>query len=130
MSSTLRISRLCAAIALGWVSVAAADVSGLLGNTIVAYDRRNPEIVIKTQLHADGTYQTWVSGGLGKPITTRGTWQELDGKLCYTQTSKPIPGRPTHFCAKGMGGRKVGDTWILLWDDGTMYKGRVVAGTH
>lgn len=129
MMKTLRISVLSGAAALGVASVALADVSGLFGNTLVEYDRQNPEIVVKVQLYADGTYQTWVSAGF-KPITTTGTWKEQDGKLCYTQTSKPIPGRPTYFCAKGMVGRKVGDTWIERgWDDGRWYKGPVVAGS-
>jgi hypothetical protein len=129
MLNPLRISLLSGAAALGVVSVALADVSGLFGNTSVLYDRQNPEFVVKVQLHADGTYQTWVSAGF-KPITTMGTWMERDGKLCYIQTSKPIPGTPTYFCAKGMGGRKVGDTWLERWDDGRMFKGRVVAGSN
>jgi hypothetical protein len=128
MTKTLWVSLLSGAAALGVVSVALADVSGLVGNTLVEYDRQNHEIVIKTQLHADGSYQSWISAGPAT-ITTNGTWKELDGKLCYTQTSKPIPGRPTYFCAKGMDGRKVGDTWLRRDDDyGRWYKGRVVAG--
>jgi hypothetical protein len=128
MLNTLRVSLLSGAAALGVVSVALADMSGLFGNTVVEYDRQNPEIVVKVQIHPDGTYQTWVSAGF-RPITTTGTWAERDGKLCYTQTSKPIPGRPSYFCAKGMDGKKVGDTWIERgWDDGRWYKGRVVAG--
>ncbi len=130
MSNTLRFSLVSGGAALGVVSVALADVSGLVGNTIVEYDRQIPEIVIKVQLHADGSYQSWVSGGL-TTITTNGTWKEQDGKLCYTQTSKPIPGRPTYFCAKGMDGKKVGDSWLRRDDDyGRWYKGRVVAGSN
>src|ERR1700733_13412804 len=101
--------------------IAHVDVSGLIGNTIVEYDRRNPEFVVKGQLYADGTYKTWVSGGF-KTITTTGTWNEQDGKLCYTQSSKPIPGTPTYFCAHDMDGKKVGDTWIERWPDGRMFK--------
>jgi hypothetical protein len=112
------------------VSVALADMSGLVGNTLVEYDRQNHEIVIKVQLHADGSYQSWVGDGL-TTVTTTGTWKEQDGKLCYTQTSKPIRGRPTYFCAKGMNGKKVGDTWLRRDDDyGRMYTGTVVAGTN
>jgi hypothetical protein len=33
---------------------------------------------------------------------SRCAWKEQDGKPCYTQTSKPIPGRLTYFCAKGV----------------------------
>jgi hypothetical protein len=128
--NTLRISLLGGVAALGVASVAVADMSGLFGNTIVAFDRRNPEIVVKTQLNADGTYQAWVSGNLGKPVTTQGTWNEQDGKLCYTQTSPPIPGRPIHFCIHDMDGKKVGDTWIDRWEDGGTYKSRVVAGSN
>jgi len=106
-----------------------AEMSGLFGNTIIQYDRQNPEFVVRGQLFADGTYQTWASGGF-KTITTMGTWKEQDGKLCYTQSSKPIPGTPTYFCAKGMDGRKVGDTWIERWPDGRTFKGRVVAGLN
>ena len=127
--NTLRICLLSGGAALVMVSVALAEVSGLFGNTCVLYDRQNPEFVVKVQLHADGTYQTGVSGGF-KTLTTTGTWKEQDGKLCYRQASKPIPGTPTYFCAKGMGGRKVGDTWLERWDDGRMFKGRVEAGSN
>jgi hypothetical protein len=126
MMNTLRVSILTAAAALGLVSVALADVSGLFGNTIVEYDRHNPEFVVKVQIYADGTYKTWTTNGF-KTVTTTGTWKEQDGKLCYTQSSNPIPGTPTYFCAKGAGGGKVGDTWLERWPDGRMFKGRVVA---
>jgi hypothetical protein len=108
--------------------IAHADVSGLIGNTVVEYDRQNPAFVVKVQLYADGTYRTWVSVGF-KPITTTGTWREQGGKLCYTQSSKPIPGTPTYFCAHGMDGKNVGDTWIERWPDGRMFKAQVLAGS-
>ena len=129
MLDTLRICLLSGAATLGVASVALADVSGLFGNTIVEYDRQNPEFVVKGQLYSDGTYQTWTSGGF-RTITTTGTWKEQDGKLCYTQTSPPIPGRPIHFCIHDMDGKKVGDTWIDRWEDGGTYKSRVVAGSN
>ena len=129
MLKTLRIALLIVAAALGVAPVAVADMSGLFGNTSVLYDRQKPEFVVKVQLYADGTYQTWVSGGF-RTIMTNGTWKEQDGKLCYTQTSKAIPGTPIYFCAKGMDGRKVGDTWLERWDDGRMFKGRVIAGSN
>ncbi|MEJ0005485.1 MAG: hypothetical protein WDM77_03635 [Steroidobacteraceae bacterium] len=129
MSNTFRISLMGGAAGLAVASVALADMSGLFGNTSVLFDRRNPEFVVKVQLFADGTYQTGVSGGF-KTITTTGTWKEVDGKLCYTQISKPIPGTPTFFCSKGMDGKKVGDTWLERWDDGRMFKGRVVPGSN
>jgi hypothetical protein len=125
-----RISLLSSVAAFGVMSVALADMSGLVGNTLVEYDRQNPNLVIKVQLHADGSYQSWVTDGLAT-VTTNGTWKEQDGKLCYSQTSKPIPGRPTYFCAKAMDGKKVGDTWLRRDDDyGRWYKGRVVAGSN
>ena len=40
MLNTLRISLLTGAAALAMVSVAVADVSGLIGNTVVEYDRQ------------------------------------------------------------------------------------------
>jgi hypothetical protein len=129
MLKKFRSALLSGAAALGVASVAMADMSGLVGNTLVEYDRQNPELVIKVQLHADGSYQSWVSAGF-KALMMTGTWKEQDGKLCYTQTSNPIPGRPTYFCAKGMDGKKVGDTWLRRDDDyGRWYKGRVVAGS-
>jgi hypothetical protein len=129
MLSTHRFSVLVGATALGVASVALADVSGLFGNTVVEYDRQNPQFVVKVQLYADGTYQSSASVGF-KTITTTGTWKEQDGKLCYTQTSTPTPGTPTYFCAKGGDGMKVGDTWIERWPDGRMFKARVVAGSN
>ncbi|HEY6456952.1 MAG TPA: hypothetical protein VIY90_16890 [Steroidobacteraceae bacterium] len=85
-------------------SIAHADVSGLIGNTVVEYDRQSPQFVVKVQLYADGTYQSSASGGFKTTMTT-GTWKEQDGM-------------------------KVGDTWIEQWPDGRMFKGRVVAGSN
>ena len=74
---------------------------------------------------------TQITVGMREVHAKQKRWKEQDGKLCYTQTSKPIPGRPTYFCAKGMDGKKVGDTWIERgWSDGRWYKGRVVAGSN
>jgi hypothetical protein len=125
MWNKLRICILTAA-ALAITEVAVADVSGLIGNTILHSDRQHPESVVKIQLNADGSFQALMNGG----ITAMGTWAEQDGKLCYTIVSKQPPGRPKHFCARGMDGKKVGDTWIERWDDGRWYKSQVVAGSN
>ena len=109
--------------------IAQEDVPGLIGNTIVEYDRQNPEFVVKVQLHADGTYRSSAGSGF-KPVTTAGSWQEEDGKLCYTQTSTPIPGNPSHSCAPDMDGKKVGDTWIERWPNGRTFKAEVIAGSN
>jgi hypothetical protein len=126
MLNSLRVSLLSGAVSLVVVSLAVADISGLIGNTKLHYDRQHPEIVVKIQLNADGSFQALVD----RNTTAAGTWREQDGKLCYTITSKQPAGRPNHVCARGMDGKKVGDTWIERWDDGRWYKGRVVAGLN
>ncbi len=102
--NTFRIALLIGAGALGIVSVGVADVSGLIGNTILHYDRQHPEFVVKIQLNADGSFQALVD----RNTTATGTWEEQGNKLCYTITSKQPPGRPNHFCARGDGRQKSG----------------------
>jgi hypothetical protein len=124
MANRFRIALLSGAAALAVAGVAIADVSGLVGNTILRYERQHPELVVKLQLNADGSFQALID----TKITATGAWEERDGKLCFSITSKQPPGRPSHFCAHGMDGKKVGDSWLERWDDGHWYKARVVAG--
>jgi len=115
-------SILIGAAMLGVACAAHADVSGLIGNTCIEVGN-NVEVRIK--LHADGTFEkVSYPGG-----TSRGTWKEVEGKLCYVQTDpKPKPGAPVSFCAKNMDGRQVGDRWAERWPDGSVFRGHIVAG--
>ena len=122
MFKTVRFGILAGAAALALAGVAHADMSGMVGNTIVLAGANN--LMIKVQLHADGTYQTVVGGG----PTVKGAWKDKDGQLCYTQTEPAPPaGQPAEFCAPGMNGRKVGDSWTQQGPGGTL-NGSVVAG--
>lgn len=117
----VRVMLLAAAAATALAGVAYADVSGLVGNTVVLSMGNGGEI--KVQLHSDGSYQTTTPQGVVK-----GTWKFDNGQLCYTQTDPAPPaGRPNPFCAPGMDGKKVGDTWTQQGQGGEM-KGSVVAG--
>ena len=125
MRNSVRFGLVLAAAVLGLAGGAAqADMSGMVGNTIVLSGDNNMQI--KVQLHADGTYQTAISGG----PTMKGTWKDKDGQLCYTQTDPaPQQGQPAEFCAAGMNGHKVGDTWTQAGPGGSGgLKGAVVAG--
>jgi hypothetical protein len=111
-----------AAAAMALAGVAHADMSGLVGNTILIDGV--PGGPIKIQLKGDGTYQTVSGAG-----TVKGTWKADGGKLCYTQTDPAPPaGRPNPFCAEGMDGKKVGDTWTIPGQNGASMKGSVAAG--
>ncbi len=108
------------AMALG--GAALADMSGLVGNTI---EITTPNGVIKVQLHADMTYQTTLPNG----STIKGTWADQGGQLCYTQTDPPPQaGAPSPFCAPGMDGKKVGDSWTMSGPNGASMTQQVVAG--
>ena len=110
------------AAALVYAGAAHADMSGLVGNTIQLSGGNG--FSVKVQLHADGTYQTTTAQGVVK-----GTWKDDGGKLCYTQTDPAPPaGRPNPFCAEGMDGKKVGDTWTIPGQNGASMKGSVAAG--
>jgi hypothetical protein len=111
------------AAALALAGAAHADMSGLVGNTIQITGANN--LNVKIQLHADGTYQTTSPQGVVK-----GTWKADGDKLCYTQTDPAPPaGRPNPFCAQGMDGKKVGDTWTVPGQGGAPgMNGSVVAG--
>jgi hypothetical protein len=118
----VRVLSLAAVAALALAGAAHADMSGMVGNTIVLTGANNT--TIKVQLHADGTYQTAIGGG----PTIKGTWKDNNGQLCYHQTDPaPAAGQPGDFCAPGMNGRKVGDTWTQQGPGGQM-NGSVVAG--
>jgi hypothetical protein len=113
-----------AAAGLALAGVAHADMSGLVGNTILI--NGPPGGPIKIQLKSDGTYQTVSAAG-----TAKGTWKADGDKLCYTQTDPAPPaGRPNPFCAQGMDGKKVGDTWTVPGgpNGGPAMNGSVVAG--
>lgn len=112
---------LLAAAAAAFAGAAYADVSGLVGNTVVLTMGNGGQI--KVQLHADGSYQTTTPQG-----TVKGAWKFDNGQLCYTQTDPAPPaGRTNPFCAPGMDGKKVGDTWSQQGPGGSM-QGAVVAG--
>ncbi len=100
-----------------------ADMSGLVGNTVVA---NTPNGAIKIQLHADGSYQTVLPNGSG----ASGTWSEdANGGLCYKQTNPAPPAdRPNPFCAPGMSGKKVGDSWSQQGPGGNAMTVSVTAG--
>jgi hypothetical protein len=111
-----------AASALALAGAAHADMSGLVGNTIVIVMGDN---TIKVQLHADGTYQTTMTSG----PPAKGKWSEKDGQLCYNQTDPaPADGFPNPFCVDGMSGKKAGDAWSVTGPDGSAMKQSVVAG--
>ena len=119
--NSLRMMVIASAAALLCAGVAQADMSGLVGNTVVL---TTPGGAIKVQLHADGTYQTTTPGGVDK-----GTWKADGGQLCYTQTDpKPPAERPNPFCVQGMDGKKVGDTWTQPGQGGASMSGTVQAG--
>ena len=122
MLNAFRVGCLACAASLALAGAAHADMSGMVGNTIVLNGANN--LVIKVQLHADGTYQTAVGAG----PAVKGTWKDKAGQLCYTQTDPAPPaGQPAEFCAPGMNGRKVGDTWTQQGPGGQL-NGSVVAG--
>jgi hypothetical protein len=109
-----------AALAVG--GVAWADMSGLVGNTVVLSGANN--FSVKVQLHSDGTYQTTTAQG-----TVKGTWKADGTKLCYSQTDPaPAAGRPNPFCVDGMDGKKVGDTWTQPGPGGANMNGTVTVG--
>jgi hypothetical protein len=60
------------------------DFAGLVGNTMVL---REGNREAKVQLHADGSYKTYLNGEL----MTKGTWQEDEGQLRYAQTYPTAP---------------------------------------
>ncbi len=122
MLNAIRVGALAGAAVLALAGVAHADMSGMVGNTIVLTGANN--MSIKVQLHADGSYQTAIGGG----PTVKGTWKDNNGQLCYHQTDPaPAAGQQADFCAPGMNGRKVGDTWTQQGPGGQM-NGTVVAG--
>jgi hypothetical protein len=116
---------LAAGLALALVATAArADVSGLVGNTVVG-TTPGDGLTRRIQLHADGTYRIVVSDG----SASSGTWS-LDGvKLCYFALDpKPAAGAPNPLCVEGMDGHKLGDAWTTTGHHGLQMKMTVVKG--
>jgi hypothetical protein len=123
MEEIMRPILIGAALAFVGVGVASADMSGLVGNTVVGVTPDKLERRI--QLHADGSYRITVSDGSG----STGTWSAQGSKLCYTRINPPPqPGGVNPFCVDGFDGHKVGDTWTTPGRGGAAMSLTVVAG--
>ena len=102
---------------------ASADVSGLVGNTVVG--STPDKLTRRIQLRADGSYRITVSDG----SVSTGTWISDGAKLCYNRVNPPpAAGAPNPLCVDGLGGHKVGDSWMTTGHQGLPMTMTVVAG--
>ena len=102
---------------------ASADMSGLVGNTVVG--STPDKLTRRIQLHADGSYRISVSDG----SVSTGTWTSDGAKLCYTRISPPpAAGAPNPLCVDGLDGHKVDDSWMTTGHQGLPMTMTVVAG--
>lgn len=109
MSATT-MAKVAALAVIGFLAMAmpaAADVSGLLGATVVGTfgDGRQ----VKVRLHADGTFNEVLPDG--SPAS--GTWTDGVDGVCFTETSPPPPAGTKPDCLPSLSGKKVGDIWDL-----------------
>jgi hypothetical protein len=115
---------LMAGLALALVaSAAGADMSGLVGNTVIG---STPDgLTRRIQLHADGTYRITVSDG----SMSTGTWSAKASKLCYLRIDpKPGPNDSNPLCVDGFDNHKLGDAWTTTGHHGLLMKMTVVRG--
>lgn len=101
-----------------------ADVSGLVGNTVVG-TTTGDGLTRRIQLRADGTYRITVSDG----SFSTGTWSTQGDKLCYLRIEpKPGPNDANPLCVVGLDGHKPGDAWTTTGHHGLAMKMTVVRG--
>ena len=104
-------------------SAAMADVSGLVGNTVVGtFPDGN---TVKVHMKADGTFDQTMGGQAAS-----GTYAIDPAKgVCMTQTTPAPPADAQPMCVPSLDGKKVGDSWDLPGPkEGTTVKVTVVAG--
>lgn len=121
--SRLAAAALAALFGLAAGGSASADMSGLVGATVVGSTPDN--LTRRIQLHADGTYRISVSDG----SVSTGTWTTDGAKLCYTRVNPPpAAGERNPLCVDGLDGHKVGDRWMATGHLGLPMTMTVVAG--
>lgn len=114
-----------AGAALFLVSTAAlADVSGLVGNTIVGTFPDGK--TIKVHLKADGAFDNVMPDG----SAAAGTYTDDAKGVCFVQTTPPPPAEMAGpNCQATLSGKKVGDAWEVPGPaSGTVVKVTVVNG--
>ncbi len=116
-------SLLAAFGALALAGAAHADMSGMVGNTMIVTTPDGG--TIRVQMHADGSYQAAVANG----PTNKGTWAAQGAQLCYTQVDPaPTADQPQPICVPGMDGHKAGDSWSTAGPNGADLKMTIEAG--
>ncbi len=113
---------LAAVLTLSLTGPAFADVSGLVGNTVIA--TTSDGITRRIRLHADGTFLISVSDG----TSATGRWSEKDGKLCYDRDAPIGHEPPPQLCVEGFAGHRLGDRWTLPGHKGLVMTAKVVKG--
>ena len=122
-ASWLAAAALAALAGLTLAGPASADMSGLVGNTVVG--STPDKLTRRIQLHADGSFRISVSDG----SVSTGTWTSDGPKLCYNMISPPpAAGAPNPLCVDGLDGHKVGDSWMTTGHRGLPMTMTVVAG--
>lgn len=123
------MSRLLVATAAGAAlflasTAAMADVSGLVGNTVVGTfpDGKTMKVHVK----ADGSFSNVMPDG----SAVSGTYTDDAKGVCFTQTTPPPEaGMAGPNCVATLSGKKVGDAWEVPGPaSGTVVKVTVVPG--
>ena len=108
------------ALALGALAAgpASADMSGLVGNTIVA--NYSDGSVTKVHPAADGTFTIQRPGG-----TFHGTWKDDGQQVCYQESDPSVKA----VCSPSTP-RKVGDSWSVTDPNGVTVTVTIAAGSQ
>jgi hypothetical protein len=91
--------------------------TGLADTTIVMSRGRHTEIRI--EMRADGVFRSYLNG----LDSDWGRWTIRDDALCFEGRLRES------YCARGVVGRQVGDTWRTAGLDGLEYEAKLIAGT-
>jgi len=108
------------ALAIGALAAgpASADMSGLVGNTIVA--NYSDGSVTKVHPTADGTFTIERAGG-----TFHGTWKDDGQQVCYQESDPSVKA----VCSPSTP-RKVGDSWSVTDPNGVTVTVTIAAGNQ
>lgn len=91
--------------------------TGLADSTVVMEHGRHTRIRI--EMRADGIFRSYLNG----LHSDWGKWTVRDDKVCFDGRMRES------YCASGLVGRRVGDTWQTVALDGLVYDAKLIAGT-
>lgn len=128
----MRYAALAIGLMLGSGSSALAGeevMANYFGNTVIA---TSPAGELRVHYKQDHSFSGRAEGPMGK-YDIKGTWNfDAQGNLCRSYSTNGTelpPGTPNPYCAPWTA-HKVGETWMVVGQDGRSAQVKLVEGRH